>query len=440
MTQSNICLIGDVVVDVTLKDANSETKLRMGGIVHAARCLWALNIPFSVGYFAPSYLDAQIHDYLNSLGCTDIIKIGNVVGSPYVFLIEEAKEIGDQGYELLLRDEIQIEYNESNCESLFQKVHNDYLLISGNYDLVKLANQLSGKIHIDVANNIKDIASLCDLKSKLETIFISTSSDIFKASYDDSFLGFTGQFENKTKRIILKENRGGSRGYDFLEKAVTVSNAQTQPIIHSVGVGDVYCAAFVSQYHEKSLKDAMVLSSWIATEYAITTYPDDFKKGVARVIQSKVTDLVNIEGVSLPWEKRNNINIYIAAPDFDFVDTKPINILVDSLRYHNFKPRRPIEENGQMAFDATKARKQEIFSADMKMFDECSILIAVLLYDDPGTLIEIGLAAAKGLPTIVYDPYNRATNCMLTELPRLVTSNLDEVIAEVFIAASKLNL
>jgi nucleoside 2-deoxyribosyltransferase len=62
------------------------------------------------------------------------------------------------------------------------------------------------------------------------------------------------------------------------------------------------------------------------------------------------------------------------------------------------------------------------------------------LYNDPGTLIEIGVAAAKGMPTIVFDPLNEATNCMLTELPTLVTNDLDEVITEIFVQSANLKV
>jgi nucleoside 2-deoxyribosyltransferase len=60
-----------------------------------------------------------------------------------------------------------------------------------------------------------------------------------------------------------------------------------------------------------------------------------------------------------------------------------------------------------------------------------------LLYDDPGTLIEIGIALEKGIPVIVFDPFKKAENLMLTELPALVSSDLDEVLAGVFVQAGK---
>ena len=63
--------------------------------------------------------------------------------------------------------------------------------------------------------------------------------------------------------------------------------------------------------------------------------------------------------------------------------------------------------------------------------------IAVLLYNDPGTLIEIGLAAQRKMPTLIYDPLGIAKNCMLVELPTLVSGNLDDIIAKVFNEYSK---
>lgn len=93
-----------------------------------------------------------------------------------------------------------------------------------------------------------------------------------------------------------------------------------------------------------------------------------------------------------------------------------------------------------MEQDASKQRRQELFNKDMELLNDAKILIAILLYDDPGTLIEIGLAIAKGIPTLVYDPYNKATNCMLTEIPSLVTDNLDKILSEVFSIGSKLSL
>ena len=66
------------------------------------------------------------------------------------------------------------------------------------------------------------------------------------------------------------------------------------------------------------------------------------------------------------------------------------------------------------------------------------MMLAVLLYNDPGTLIEIGVAVERGMPVLVYDPYSIAENCMLTEIPNVVSASADQIISELFKYASKL--
>ena len=435
---SKVLLIGDIVVDVTLKSQHQDLKLRMGGIVHAARGLWALNIPYTVGYFSPSYLDDQIQAYLKDHGCEEVIKLGNVVGAPYVFLVQDAKEVGNQGYEFLLRDEIKIDFIQEGIEQISKSKFDDTILISGNYDQAEIIKRLSGNIHIDVANNVTDFNFFKPFGKKVDTLFVSTSSTIFQNFFKNDFKDFVSLFKPYAEKLILKENRGGSRGFVFKSNELFSASSQTAPIQHSIGVGDVFDSCFISKCNIMSNEEALVLSSWVAYEYASTTYPDDFKKGVERILKPTISTLINILGVSLPWEERSSISIYIAAPDFEHVDTTTIDLLESSLSYHNFRPRRPIKENGLMEVNASKARKQTLFNKDIVLLEECSILIAVLIFNDPGTLIEIGLASAKGIPTIVYDPFNQAENCMLTELPNLVSNDLDKIISEVFIESAKI--
>lgn len=435
----HICLVGDILIDVTLKSSENPLKMRLGGIIHAARALWAMGVPYTVAYFSPDYLDLEIEKFLSTLGSPKLIKLGRVNNSPYVILINEVKEIGDQGYEMLLRDNIQIEYFDTNLKEL--NSYEELFFISGNYEYNKVISHLSQtcNIHYDVANNVKNMSFFDHFKEKLATIFISTSSTIFKKNSVNSFNfdSFMAQFENITERVVLKENRGGSRAIDFVSKEKINIASQTQKIVHSVGVGDVYDSVYISYYKEYSFEQALTLSSYIASEYAVTTYPEDFKKMVERTIKIDVNELIHSGGCSLPWETRQECHIYLAAPDFDFVDTRPLDILYNSLLYHNFVPHRPIAENGQMEANADYSRKQKIFESDMILLDKCNMLIAVLLYNDPGTLIEIGLAAERKLPTLVYDPYQIANNCMLTQLPCLVTSNIDELLTEVFVIYSK---
>ncbi|MEO8515654.1 MAG: nucleoside 2-deoxyribosyltransferase [Flavobacterium sp.] len=438
---SSICLIGDILIDVTLQTKDTPLKMRLGGIIHSARALWAMNIEYTVAYFAPKYLVKQIESFMISLGNPTLIYLGEVVTSPYIILINEAKEIGNQGYEFLLRDNIEIDYHESNLEKL--ELYSDVIIISGNFELKKILKSLKKdcNINIDFANNIDDFIAIEKEGFLFEKIFISTSSNYFLEYYENSGFkieNFFQKFRRFTNKIILKENRGGSRAFDFVCNELISVSSQTQPIVHSVGVGDVYNVVSVCKNRTVNFEESLNYASWIATEYALTTFPNDFKLMTQRILKMSGKQLVEAKGIQLPWENRKKINIYIAAPDFDFVDTSEIDSLCEKLSYHNFSPRRPVIENGQMGSDASQIQKREFFNKDMQLLDECRIVIAVLLYNDPGTLIEIGVAAERKIPTFVYDPKKIAQNCMLTQIPHLVSSDLDEIISEVFSFASKI--
>ena len=429
-----ICLVGDILTDVTLATTNSPLKMRLGGIVHAARALWAMDVEYAVAYFAPAYMDSHIEMFLKEHDCKALIKLGNVTNCPYTMLIQEVKEIGNQGYEFLYHDDIDIDYDFAAIKEL-----NDFdelMFISGNYDMNRVLKCIEEdiRIHCDVANNVNYEEELPKGKT-FETLFISTSSNIFKNQFTD-FDSFCNLLKPHAKRVVLKENRGGSRVYDTIFGEVHQIPSQTSPITHSVGVGDVYDVVSLTAPYD-TYQEQLFFASWAAMEYSLTTFPDNFKNSVRTLLKTSINDLMSQSGCILPWEVRERCQIYIAAPDFSFVDTRPIDILCDSLNYHHFVARRPIKENGQMTEDADKKERIGLFCEDMALLSKCNMLIAVLLYNDPGTLIEVGLAAQRGIPTLVYDPNKIADNCMLTELPTLVSSDLDEIIAKVFTEYSK---
>lgn len=431
-----ICLVGDILTDVSLlTPTQKEYKMRLGGIVHAARGLWAMGVEYAVAFFAPAYLDKQLEFYLKEVGCAEIRKLGNVTGCPYTMLITEAREVGKQGYELLYRDCIHIDYNQEEINQIAK--YDELLFVSGNYDLNLLLEKtrVGQLIHIDVANNIKELNQLPQDR-RFKMLFVSTSSDLFLNSFH-GIEDFYASLSPFSEIIVLKENRGGSRAYDTINNQRYRIPSQTSEIVHSVGVGDVFDAVSVAALFQ-ALEERLVLASWISMCYAKTTFMDDFKRAVEGVKRIPINSLKRFEGCFLPWEARQNCHIYIAAPDFDYVDTTPIDNVCNSLSYHNFIAHRPIKENGQMNKDADKVERKKLYSADMELLNRCNMLVAVLLYYDPGTLIEIGMAIQKGLPTIVYDPYDMAENCMLTESPTLVSSDLDTIISKVFIEYSRL--
>ena len=102
-SNTKVCLVGQVLVDVSFLGDNKEPKLRFGGIFHAARALWAMDCPYILAYVAPEYMDKDIVKYAKHHGAVTTYKIGNVLGCPNVVTISEVTEAGPQKYEVLLR-------------------------------------------------------------------------------------------------------------------------------------------------------------------------------------------------------------------------------------------------------------------------------------------------------------------------------------------------
>jgi nucleoside 2-deoxyribosyltransferase len=443
MSLPKVCLIGQVMVDVTFPGRGREPKLRLGGIAHAARALWAMDCPYVMAYIAPEYLDGSTEKHAASYGHAPVRKIGNVLGCPNVVTISEPTEAGPQGYEFLLRDE-------QNClldsKALAEACHDDsitdFLIFPGGFDLaatLKEVGKSPAAVHIDANFQPTDPETFGDLGRRFTTIILSTSSHVFLEGYGGKVTGLCERtLGTYAEALLLKENRGGSRFFRASEpREPVLTPAHLRPIQHSVGVGDVFDATYVVTRHGMEEKAALGYSSLVAAEYASTTYPDDFKEATLATLKIPRDTIAQLEGVSLVWEDRPSCQVYIAAPDFDYVDRRPIEEVVACLKYHNFTPRRPVIENGQMGLNAGPERRQKLCDADVKLIEDCQVMLAVLLFDDPGTLIEIGMAVQRGMPVIVYDPFHRADNLMLTQLPDLVSSSLDEVISAVFKHAAR---
>jgi nucleoside 2-deoxyribosyltransferase len=139
-------------------------------------------------------------------------------------------------------------------------------------------------------------------------------------------------------------------------------------------------------------------------------------------------------GCRIPWEDRPSVSIYVAAPDFDWVDTTLLDQLETALRYHNFSPHRPVKENGQV--DVADGRAvAEAFVADMELLTGARLVIGVRLFNDVGMLLEVGWAAGRGIPVILWDPSGRFDNVWIAELPDRRATTLEEVVRQVFSVA-----
>jgi nucleoside 2-deoxyribosyltransferase len=435
------CLLGQVFVDF-VKSGHSLPSLRLGGIMHAARALWAMEVPFGFAYIAPDYLKSDAEEFAGRYGASNVRQIGTISRCPNVVLVGEGKEIGAQRYEYLLRDQSTCNFHSGALTELIAAGDfTEFILFPGGFPLSLALDDLShtkADIFADINFIPKELADLSSLGRKFSSLILSTSSDLFLNTLGGDPKRLSTDLGVYSDTILLKENRGGSRLFQTDTGEWVGTPAQVRPVLHSVGVGDFFDAVFVVQQPVHGTRAALGYASFAAAEYA--SYFDDaaIRESVLAVLNISPEEIQQLNGTALPWESRRNINIYLAAPDFDYVDTTPLDLLAEALTYHNFSPRRPVREHGQAKVDSSATEKLGLAEADLNLLAHCQLLVAVLLYDDPGTLIEIGIALEKKIPVIVFDPFNRASNLMLTELPVLVSSDLDRVLVEVFVQAAKI--
>lgn len=443
MTNCNPCLIGQVFLDF-VKGRDPEPMMRLGGIMHAARALWAMSVGFGFGYIAPEYMQDDTETFAGRYGAVSIKSIGTISRCPNVVVVGEAREIGSQQYDYLLREQSVYHANSGALKELVGNVEfTDFILFPGGFSLGPVLQELSAtnaRVYADINFIPKELAELSALGRKLSSVILSTSSEVFLDVCGGDPRKMTLELGKYADSILLKENRGGSRLFKLdATTAVLDTPAQTRAVVHSVGVGDCFDVVFAVQRRAYDDKPALAYASFAAAEYASYFEDSAVKQSVSAALLIAPSTIAEMPGVTLPWEMRKDINIYLAAPDFDYVDTTPLDAVAEALTYHNFSVRRPVREHGQARPDSPPSEKRRLAVADIDLLNRCDMLVAVLLYDDPGTFIEVGVALEKQIPVIVFDPFNRATNLMLTELPVLVSSDLDRIIAEVFVRTAKNN-
>lgn len=303
-----LLIVGEVIVDYTYRSLTRECKLRLGGIIHAARGLWASGIEYSVAAICPGYLVEQAKKYLKQHGCTSIIWIGDVIGSPNVMLIGDPCEVSNQEYELLLRDEKTVKLMDDEGEL---KKYRDILIFPGRFDLLSFRNRfgINVQFSFDLAYDIDDMSLLSSYVGNIASIIISTSSELFLKEWSKNVEGLVAKMRSLgAKYLLLKENRGGSRLFDLENNAVENIPASLGKTVNSVGVGDVYTAVMVGQSNNGWINAAW-RGSRAATYYSRTTYIDDFKRDVLRDQGIQFEILRNLGGTFLPWLKKEIFNL-----------------------------------------------------------------------------------------------------------------------------------
>lgn len=440
MTAAEDCpllVVGEIVVDFTSARTDVACKLRLGGIVHAARGLWACDLPYSVAAICPSYLVSQAQAYLVAHGCIEFVWLGEVFGAPNVMVIGDATEVSAQGYEDLLRTEKFVRIlNVGTSISDYP----DVLIFPGSYDLSAVRPFLgdNARVSFDIAYDADDFSILSGFSGRLGAIIISTSSPLFLRVGSLSVEPMLDSVRKLGAEVfLLKENRGGSRLFDLRTHAVEEIPATLSSTVNSVGVGDVYSAVMIG-FQDRGWVEAGWRGAKAATVYSQTTFPDDFRRDTKRELAISLKELRDLGGTILPWHDRPQFQIYLAAPDFSYLHKPEIEVAVAALSYHNFSVRRPVVENGELKLGSPEATLFKTYAADIALLEKCSVVFAIPLERDPGTLIEMGMAMAVEKAVVTFDPRRQNENTMVIGGSASYSDDLDTSLNALFVALSDL--
>ena len=432
MNNQKLLSIGEVFVDTHLDiPFEGGALVRLGGIFHAARACASIGLQYALAYCAPSYLDADIEKWSSFLDAGNCVKFCDISRAPNVMLINESKELGDQRYQNLLSEQADFRLVDDLENVIRQYQPTDILLFPGRYDLdhvLKALETTNSLIHIDCAYDSESLFE--HLNREIETIFLSTSSDLFKKSCHGVFDGVISFFDDiKVNTIVLKQGRGGSTAFDKKAHQKINAPAYLSLVCHSVGVGDVYDTFFISNFFGTNISYRMRVASFASVLYAKTMSYEEFL-GHAKIILNNPNASCEMEGIFFPWENRRSVNIYLAAPDFPDIDTLLLDNLNECLIYQNFSPRLPIRENG-LAVESSDDDAY-LYELDRSLLDQCSLLIAVMLNPDPGTFVEIGMFKQMNKPVIIYDPFGYANNMFVRNSATSICTDMESVLIEVF--------
>jgi nucleoside 2-deoxyribosyltransferase len=424
-------IVGEVFVDFTVTTPGAENKLRLGGVAHAARGFWSLDAGFKAAVVLPEYLIDVTRKYFESLGCLEFTVVGTVRGAPNVTIIFDAGEIADQEYDTLLRDEKTVTLVDTPL-----KVHvgGDALIFPGTFSLEHVCALLPSdvRLHLDVGYDVAVPEDITRLSRRIETILISTSSKLLKSIQPKDIRDLIDAFRSSAPAtLILKENRGGSRLISADTREVEMLPAQLGATVNSVGVGDVFAAAYLV-HRSRGRVEAGWRATYASAAYSQTTDPDLFRTYVQRDLRLDLEEMRDLWGTSLPWERRQELQIYFAAPDFAGADRAAMDRALASLDYHNFRVRRPVLENGELAPGVDPVTLRKTYEADCDLLEQCDLVFAVPTDRDPGTLVEIGLAIGARIPVVVFDPTRDNANTMVMAGASHYSDDLDSCLNNVF--------
>lgn len=180
--------------------------------------------------------------------------------------------------------------------------------------------------------------------------------------------------QGRHEAIVVKNGARGLLVAD--DKGITTCPPHWSDHVAPLGTGDCFSAAFATHWFDGADPvEAATCASACTAQYTATgdLEPPTF----------------DIEA-ALPVPV-NEARVYLASPFFSLAEEWQVHLCRDHLSPHVFSPLHDVGHG-----DA------EVAQADIDGLRDCDAVFAIIEGNDPGTLYEVGYAAALGLPIVAY--------------------------------------
>ncbi|MCS5697338.1 PfkB family carbohydrate kinase [Desulfofundulus thermocisternus] len=269
-----------------------------------------------------------------------------------------------------------------------------------DYHLNQWPNAIKG---LDVQyelNLIKQLEYLCNL----DVVFISSSDVCSKTGKTVSQL--VEFFFNKgVGLVVTKFGPGGSSIYQRGKGERIDIPAFKSNYKWTVGAGDIYNAVFLLEYNrtgnlERAGRFASLASANFIEQFELDDLPWSYDELVAKG---------RIEQFMHP-EQAGEVNIYLAGPFFSQGEKTLVSYTYHALKKCGFNVYSPWHEQGVI-----KGIEQSFktFKNNVLALESASAVVALLDYEDPGTVWECGYAKAKGIPIYALQTLENKLNLMV---------------------------
>ncbi|HHW41599.1 MAG TPA: hypothetical protein GXX19_10725 [Syntrophomonadaceae bacterium] len=272
-------------------------------------------------------------------------------------------------------------------------------------------NQYSDSLKgLDVQYDIDLVLGLENL-SQIDILFISTSDVLSytKKSFQEILDLF---FKKGVKIIVTKFGQGGSSIYRQKESRIDIPSFQSN-YQFTVGAGDVFNAVFLVTYHNTKDLELSGLSAAAAASVFIESF--DFRStpwNLQEEIKSRRKQFIHPE-------QAQKIKIYLAGPFFSDGERYMVSQTYHALKKCGFSLFSPWHEDGIVPRLAVKSFKKNI-----NAIKEATLIVALLDYEDPGTVWECGYAYALNKPIYAIQTCTNSFNLMVNLSTELTCESL----------------